>query len=309
MNPAPSNADVLNAFEEYLLIICGFSPRTVANYAHNTRKLFVHLDNVSYMDVDEKTLRQMVQSIHNSDDLSAPSIQLMVSSWRKFFEFLKKRDFRNDNPATDLETPKRTKRLPKWVPEEEMRILLAACDEGRAEDLRLRAVVHLLYASGMRISELTDLHMADWLGRENGLLRVKGKGGKTRLVPLGKTAEEALETYIQRGRAALNPKGSDFIFPSPRYKNKPLTRQRMFQIIKAVAEPLGIEISAHGFRHSCATHMLEHGADLASVQTLLGHSMLQTTEIYTDVLDDALRRAVDESHPLSGHTPTTKEGK
>lgn len=295
MSQAPTSSEVLKSFEEYLLAVQGLSSSTVEGYARQVRKLFRFVDK--YEKCSEDDLRAALKALHEKRAMSPSTQQNVISAWSKFYAFLKLRDICQHNPVDIIERAKSKKNLPKWVPEEEMQRLLSGCEGNLAEDLRLRAIVYLLYASGMRISELTNLKMADVVSRDQGLLRVMGKGSKMRVVPIGAEAEHALEEYIKHGRNVFNAKGGDFLFPSPKHKNKPLTRQRMFQIIRDLGTCVGVEISAHRFRHSCATHMLEHGADLSSVQNLLGHANLKTTEIYTDVLDTTLRKAMDD-HPL-----------
>lgn len=297
MSQVATNFSILKDFQDHLIAVEGLAPLTAETYIRQLKKLF-HFIGEDYSSASETDLKDCLKHLHEKNPMSPSTQHNVIGAWRKFFAYLKKQGIREDNPATSLERAKLNKRLPKWVPEEDMKKLLSACAGEEPTDLRLRAIVYLLYASGMRISELTNLRMADAVHREDGLLRVTGKGSKTRVVPIGTASEQALENYLSSGRVHLNPNGSDFVFPSPKYKNKPLTRQRMFQMIKELGESVDVKISAHMFRHTCATHMLEHGADLASIQTLLGHSELKTTEIYTDVLDETLRKAMD-NHGVS----------
>jgi len=225
-----------------------------------------------------------------------------LSSLRQFYKFLCSEQVRRDNPARELTAPKRGRSLPKYLNAAEV---VALCEAARTmagpEGLRLRALIELLYASGLRVSELVSLPLAAFTAA--AMLQVKGKGGKERLVPLGDEARAALVDYI-KVRGVFIPAGqkSVFMFPSARARTGYLTRQRFFQLLRAVGLDVGIapeRLSPHVLRHAFATHLLEGGADLRSVQQMLGHADIATTQIYTHVVMDRLAATVQAHHPLT----------
>ena len=300
MRQSITNLEQIKSFEEYLLAGRGYSQHTAESYLRAVRYLYQYLD-VSIEKASVQDLREALHSILQERDvkISASSQQQLLSAWVHFFDFLRLRGLLEINPAKKLERPRSSASKPKWVPESDIEKLLTACGKSSAFELQLRAMIYILYAGGLRISELLALRMKDVSVSDDHTVIVEGKGGKQRVVPLGVAAYTELRRYLEHGRRALNPYGSDYLFPSVRVKGKPLSRQAVFKWLKNLSTPLGIEISAHGFRHSCATHMLAHGAALPHIQHQLGHSHLQTTEIYTDVLDDTLREALESNHPLS----------
>ncbi len=242
----------------------------------------------------------------------APSTRARrLSALKQFFRFLHEEGRRPDNPALRLKGPGRAARLPKTLTMAEVEALLAAaCVTGRdaAECLRNRAVMELAYATGMRVSEIATLPVAAALGNP-AMLMVKGKGGRERLVPLSTPAKAALADWlVQRADAeARRPPGSPasrFLFPGTG-RVAHLTRQQVHALVKVLARAAGIDparVSPHTLRHAFATHLLQGGADLRAIQTLLGHADIGTTEIYTHVLDDHLKSLVFERHPLARKT-------
>ena len=222
-----------------------------------------------------------------------------LSAIRQFCAFAYEEDWRTDNPALRLKGPGPTKRLPKTLTETEVSALLkAACETGRDTDrLRNTCLLELLYATGMRVSELVSLPVAAVRGDPRMIL-VRGKGGKERMVPLSPPARAAVAAWLE-GRDAGDTK-SLYLFPS-RGKAGHLTRVRFHGLVKDLAVRAGIspaKVSPHTLRHAFATHLLANGADLRSIQTLLGHADVSTTEIYTHVLDARLKALVEEHHPL-----------
>ncbi|QMU56862.1 MAG: tyrosine recombinase [Boseongicola sp.] len=232
-----------------------------------------------------------------------------LSAIRQFFRFAYEEGWRSDNPAIRLKGPQRAKRLPKTLSESEVDALLnAARTQGRESDLaRNTCLMELLYATGMRVTELVSLPVSAARGNPNMLL-VRGKGGKERMVPLSGPARDAISHWlIKRDRDedfAHSEKGaplSKFLFPS-RGKSGHLTRHRFYLLIKEFAVKAGIspdKVTPHTLRHAFATHLLAHGADLRVIQTLLGHADVGTTEIYTHVLEERLRDLVMDHHPLA----------
>jgi integrase/recombinase XerD len=232
-----------------------------------------------------------------------------LSAIRQFYRFLVSEGLRGDDPSAALDRPRHGRPLPKLLEEEEVdRLLAAAAAREGADGARLAALLEILYATGLRVSELVGLPLSAVSG-EARLLRVKGKGGKERVVPLSEPARAALAAYLptravflpadDRGPAARR------LFPSRDARGGSLTRQRFGQLLKELAVEAGLSparVSPHVLRHAFATHLLNRGADLRSVQQMLGHADISTTEIYTHVLDERLRRLVEERHPLAGES-------
>lgn len=232
-----------------------------------------------------------------------------LSAIKQFFRFAFEEGWRTDNPAIQIKGPGRDKRLPKTLSEEEVDCLLkAASSSGRAADrTRNTCLMEVLYATGMRVTELVSLPVAAARG-DPQLLLIKGKGGKERMVPLSPPAREAMTNWLETRDAteelALREKGtppSKFLFPS-RGKLGHLTRHRFYGLIKEIAVEAGVspgKVTPHTLRHAFATHLLARGADLRAIQTLLGHADVATTEIYTHVLDERLKELVLDHHPLA----------
>lgn len=237
-----------------------------------------------------------------------------LSALRQFFKFLYASGERPDDPCATIDSPRLGRPLPKYLSEEEVdRLLEAARLRDDAEGLRRTALVEILYATGLRVSELVGLPLSA-LSRDSRILIVRGKGGKERMVPLNDPAVEALETYRQvrdrflpgqgTGRGTGGGTGgraSRWLFPS-RSRAGHLTRVRFAQVLKELAVDGGLDpkrVSPHVLRHSFASHLLAHGADLRSLQQMLGHSDIATTQIYTHVLDERLKALVRDAHPLA----------
>ncbi len=229
-----------------------------------------------------------------------------LSALRQFFRFLQMERMRDDDPTAALDAPKTDRPLPKYLSEDEVDRLLAAAQAlPGADGLRTRALLEILYATGLRVSELVGLPLTA-LARDGRVLIVRGKGGKERMVPMGDPARDALSAYLAvrdgflvKARAA-GPAGQ-FLFPS-RAKQGHMTRARFGQVLKELAVAAGLparRVSPHVLRHSCASHLLAHGADLRALQQMLGHADISTTQIYTHVLEERLRSLVEGAHPLA----------
>jgi integrase/recombinase XerD len=244
--------------------------------------------------------------------LKASSQARKLSALRRFFAFLYADGIRSDDPCGAIASPKLSRPLPKILSQDEALRLVeaararvdAAEDETRAEAVRLLCIVELLYASGLRISELVSLPLAAVRASARAVV-VKGKGGRERLAPIGGAARAALDQYLRVREAflakGLGSKAHRFLFPS-RGAQGHLTRRRCHQLLKEVAAAAGIDparLSPHVLRHAFATHLVEGGADLRSVQTLLGHADIATTQIYTHVAQDRLKKTVESAHPLA----------
>lgn len=241
------------------------------------------------------------------DGLSASTAARRLSAVRRFYRFLLKEGRRSDDPSAPLVSPRRGRPLPKVLSEAEVDALFQSL-EGREdfEGLRMRALLEILYAGGLRVSELVSLP-ASAFARADRVIVVKGKGGRERLAPLTDAALRAVEAWRKlrldrlpegEGRA----KAERYLFPSSRAGGGHLTRERFAQLLRALAVEAGLDpakVSPHVIRHAFATHLLARGADLRSVQTLLGHADVSTTQIYTHVLEERLRALVNDAHPLS----------
>ncbi len=225
-----------------------------------------------------------------------------LSCLRQFYKFLYAEGVRSDDPTAALDSPRLGRPLPKFLTEAEVESLLAAAREGEgAKGRRMTAMLELLYATGLRVSELVSLPLA--AVRDKPTLIVRGKGGKERLIPVGQAARDALADYVgvRAQFFSAKAKSSPWLFPAPA-KEGHLTRTSFAVMLKDVAVRAGIapsRVSPHVLRHSFATHLLSHGADLRSLQQMLGHSDISTTQIYTHVLDERLKKLVADNHPLA----------
>ncbi|MFP7722508.1 site-specific tyrosine recombinase XerD [Lysobacter sp. A3-1-A15] len=231
-------------------------------------------------------------------DYSARSNARLLSALRAFFGWTLRHGRRRDDPTALLQPPKLPRSLPKALPESEIEALLAAPDDSTPDGLRDRAMLELMYACGLRVSELVGLP-ATGVNLRQGVLRVVGKGGRERLVPLGEEARHWLERYLAHARPALaGTRAAAPLFLTPAAEAP--TRQQFWRVVKRHAAVAGIDprrISPHGLRHSFATHLLNHGADLRALQMLLGHSSLSTTQIYTLVAREQLKQLHARHHP------------
>jgi integrase/recombinase XerD len=242
-----------------------------------------------------ETLRSYMADL-GSQGLKPRTAARRLSALRQFHRFLLREGIRADDPTGLLDTPKLPGVLPKYLSEAEVDALLAATRlvPGRP-GVVARTALEILYATGLRVSELLSLPRTALAG-DAALVMVKGKGGKERLVPLSDAAKQAASELV-----ALSDKGVRWLFPG-RGRTQPLTRQAFFLLLKQVALKAGIDparVSPHVLRHSFASHLLAHGADLRSLQMLLGHADIATTQIYTHVLEERLRRLVEMHHPLA----------
>jgi integrase/recombinase XerD len=235
---------------------------------------------------------------------SSASVARALVAVRSFHRFCVDEGLSSDDPTEDAQAPRVPAGIPKALTEAEVESLLGAVLGDTPRASRDRAILETLYAGGLRISELVGLDRAD-LDFEAGLVRVFGKGAKERLVPIGRIARHALEEYLTRGRPAFErpttrrTRDGDALFLNARGGR--LTRQGAWGIVRAAAMRVGLEerVTPHVLRHSCATHMLDHGADLRVVQEVLGHASLSTTQVYTKVSPERLRAVYDAAHPRS----------
>ena len=247
--------------------------------------------------LDRRALEQIVRQLMG-EGRSPKSVARAVACYRGFYKFLVVSDRRRDNPADDLRAPRAWKTLPKFLSTDEIDRLLESPDTTQPRGLRDRALIELLYATGLRVSEMVNLRQQD-LNLESGFLTCTGKGRKQRLVPVGDEAAAWLTRYVKEGRPALlKQRSSPRLFVNAR-GGSALTRVGFWKILKEYGKQAGVgsRLSPHVLRHSFATHLLERGADLRAIQVMLGHSDLSTTQIYTHVLEARLRAVYDKFHP------------
>jgi integrase/recombinase XerD len=247
--------------------------------------------------LDRRALEEVVRGMMG-EGRSPRSVARAVACYRGFFRFLVVSGHRQDNPADDLRAPRAWKSLPKFLSLDEVDRLLESPDTTEPRGLRDRALIEVLYATGLRVSELVNLRPHD-LNLESGYLTCTGKGRKQRLVPVGDEAAAWLKRYVTEGRPALLKKrSSPRLFVNAR-GGSGLTRVGLWKILKDYGKQAGLRsrLSPHVLRHSFATHLLERGADLRAIQMMLGHSDLSTTQIYTHVLEARLRAVYDKFHP------------
>jgi integrase/recombinase XerD len=229
--------------------------------------------------------------------LSARSAARHLTTLRNFFSFLSQRDAIAEDPTSTIALPRQWQQLPKFLSLQQVEALLVSPDETRPAGLRDRAMLEFLYATGVRVTELCTVELSG-LNLDLGVVRVTGKGRKERLIPLGKSAVAALSPYLATGRAALlKGRASPFVFVTAR--GACMTRQAFWKLLKRYGKQQGIwqKLTPHVVRHSFATHLLERGADLRSLQAMLGHADISTTQIYTHVLKERLKSVVSEHHP------------
>jgi integrase/recombinase XerD len=289
----------VDAFLEMLTVERGAAPNTIESYTHDLSDFseFAAGQGYSTTEADAETCQGYMASLH-ARGLSARTAARRLSALRQFHLFLLKEGVRTDDPTSQLDTPRLPKPLPKFLAEAEVDALLeaAARKPGRPGALA-RAALELLYATGMRITELLSLPRAA-LGAKAEVMIIKGKGSKERMVPLSSAAKEAASALLAATEAQ-----SRWLFPG-RDPKRPLTRQAFFLLLKQVALEAGLDparVSPHVLRHSFASHMLARGADLRSLQMLLGHADISTVQIYTHIQTERLRKQVEDHHPLSEH--------
>ena len=286
--------DFPKEFLTYLQVEKGLARHTLDSYRRDLDRLqtWSNKNGKQVADLTRADLRKWIASL-SREGLAPASIARAVSATRGFFKFLMLDGHIKSHPAEDLDTPQRFSYLPKFLTEDEINRLFAAPDISTEEGIRDRAVLEIMYATGLRVSELVNLKQTD-VDLLAGLVRCHGKGNKERRVPLGKSAIHWLQQYAAV-KAGYGKQSSPNVFL---YRGRPFTRQIAWSMIKRHAERVGIKnVSPHTLRHSFATHLLQHGADSRSVQALLGHSDISTTQIYTHITDMHLRSAYDRHHP------------
>ncbi|RAV99132.1 site-specific tyrosine recombinase XerD [Pseudochryseolinea flava] len=295
---------LIKQFSHYLKIERSLSANSIEAYLHDvlllSKFMQMHHPNVSPTKVTSQQLQHFLGYVHELG-MSAHSQARILSGVKGFYKFLLFDDLISDDPTALLEGPKLGRKLPDTLSFEEIERLLNAVDLSTAEGGRNRAMLEMLYSSGLRVSELVELKINN-IHRDVGFLNVVGKGNKERLVPVGKDALKYTTLYLDEIRGKYPHKPAQKNFENHVFLNrlgKKLTRVMVFTIIKNLAKEIGLKktISPHTFRHSFATHLIEGGADLRAVQEMLGHESITTTEIYTHLDRDYLRQVIQEFHP------------
>ena len=294
-----SDRQILDAFIDNIWIEKGLSQNTLDSYRSDLEQFSTWLEknNLSYIKTSKKEILSYLSFLFQKG-LGSKTVARKLSSLKSFFRYLVFKSIIPNDPSSEVETPKLLKSIPKSISEKEVEALLAAPDEKTDIGRRDKTMIETLYSCGLRISELTNLELLN-LNLRQGVIRVIGKGQKERLVPMGDQLIGLLELYISSSRKnLLNKRQSDFLFLSTRGQR--MTRQSFWHRIKHYCLASGFEpdkISPHVLRHAFATHLLNNGADLRVVQLLLGHSDLNTTQIYTEVARQRLKRLHTEHHP------------
>ena len=290
----------IEPFLDFLALERGLRPRSCGAYRSDLKRFVAYLAESGAAGdparVDHVVLRDYVAHLHR-EGLAPGSIRRAQSALRAYFDFLAGEGILTDSPADRMERPAAAKKLPEFLSQDEAARLVEAVDPDSSVYWRDRAALEMLYATGMRVSELTGMSLAD-LDLEHATCLVFGKGGKERLVPIGSTAVDVVERYLRSVRPALDRgRGKGIVLLNQR--GTPLSRMSVWTIVSKAAERAGIErrISPHTLRHSCATHLLEGGADLVVVQELLGHADISTTQIYTHLDREFLRQTHRRYHP------------
>ena len=321
------NARVLSGFLDYLRIEKGLAPLSIAAYTTDLGQFgeFLQKRKRTLMTARRDDVREFLQQLF-SHQVDGRSVGRKLSALRHLYRYLLLDRKVEGDPTLNIESPRQWKVLPKALARDEMEATLAAPMSRRAPEkqtkdsaalaARDRAMLEVFYAGALRVSEMTSAKLDD-LKLEAGYMMVRGKGDKERVVPLGKSAQEALREYLARARPVLahreavknpqvSPKRRDMGHPNPAQSSpllfiargaRSLTRQRVWQMVRAASAASGRKASPHMLRHSCATHMVENGADLRTVQTILGHADISTTQVYTHLALDRLRTVYQKHHP------------
>jgi integrase/recombinase XerD len=287
-------------YQSYLRIERGLSKNTIENYGFDIERLCLFLEvnkiEVCPLKITDETVQQFIYAV--SKEVNPRSQARIISGLKSFFNYLVFEDYRVDNPLELIESPKTGRKLPDTLAVQEIDALIAAIDLSSNEGERNRAMLETLYGCGLRVSELVSLKISD-LFFEEGFIKITGKGNKERFVPIGKLTQKYIQIYQNeiRGNVTIKKGCEDTLFLNRR--GNQLTRAMIFTIIKDLAMKIGLKknISPHTLRHSFATHLLENGADLRSIQLMLGHESITTTEIYVHLDRSFLKEIMYSFHP------------
>ena len=290
---------ILDEYKNYLLIDRHYSKNTIDSYINDLDIFFEYLNkhNLDYKVISKDNIRNYLKTINNKDERT---VAHQISVLRGFYKYLILENIIKDNPMINIDLPKLSKKLPNVLTVDEVDNLLDI-KLNTMYDYRNKAMLELMYATGLRVSELVSLKIED-VDLNNALVRTMGKGSKERIIPFGNYAANALYEYINNYRPQFFKREvNEYLFLNNH--GKQMTRQGFFKILKSIAVEKGIdkELSPHTLRHSFATHLLTGGADLRSIQEMLGHSNLSTTEIYTNISKEEIKNQYKETHPHGGN--------
>lgn len=292
---------LLKEFEYYIKMEKRLSKNTLSSYRTDVTQYTKYIDSnykiFELEDIKKEHIVSFLASLKRKGT-TARTIVRKTSAIKAFHEFIKKEHNIKINVALDIESMKVEKKLPVFLSVEEVDKLLNSLHESTPLDLRNKAMVELLYSSGLRITELIDLEITN-LHLTMGFIKVRGKGNKERIIPLGDYAKDMLRRYIEHGRSKLEVNPSNVLFLNSR--GEKITRVGFWKVLKKLAQDAGVtsELSPHKLRHSFATHLLQNGVDLRFVQEMLGHENVSTTQIYTHVDKSRLKDVYEKSHPRS----------
>jgi len=315
--PKPDLHPLVDSFLDMLTTERGAAMNTRHAYWRDLADVSLYLKREKNSDVNKATtdelkayLKALAEKTHhkgnNHNIIAVRTVARRLSALRQFYRYMVSEGLRTDDPTSTIESPKQGRTLPKTLSEEEVSTLIkTAAYTGTPEAIRLVCLLEMLYATGLRVSELVGLPMSA-LGENNQFIMVAGKAGRERMVPLSDPAQKALQNYLNARKRFLmteNPARLEpWLFPSRTSDSGHLTRQRFAQLLKDLARDADVEegrVSPHVLRHAFATHLLSRGADLRSVQKMLGHADIATTQIYTHIISENLKKTVDEKHPLN----------
>jgi integrase/recombinase XerD len=305
LDESPKKRDYVREYLAYLQVEKGLAKNSVESYERDLSKLRVWAEKNGFdlLKLTRNDLREWLIDLAGAN-LSENSKRRTVSALRGFYKFLQFDGHIAKNPAEDLVAPQKGFYLPKFLNRTEIENLLLVPDVSQETGLRDRAILELMYACGLRVSEAADLKFGD-VDIDSGILTCKGKGGKTRKVPIGKSAVEWLKGYLILRRKKENIEINSIFVNSA---GKPINRQTIFLFIKEYAAKIGLEdVSPHTLRHSFATHLVQNSADIRSVQQMLGHADISTTQIYTHITDAHLRKTYEKFHPRAHGESKLKE--
>lgn len=294
-------AQAITFFKQYLKLERSLSENTIESYGRDVKSFasFIKHEHSSALTISAQDLQRFLEEI-NEAGMKPHTQARMLSGIKAFYRYLLFEEYVEADPTTLIDTPKLGRKFPDTLEYHEIEELMEVIDLSTPEGPRNRAILEVLYSSGLRVSELVALKR-NHVYKDIGFIRVIGKGNKERLVPIGKSALKHIDIYVEHSRVhvPVQPGFENFVFLNRRGKS--LTRVMIFTIIKKLVEKTSIKkkVSPHTFRHSFATHLLEGGADLRAVQEMLGHESITTTEVYTHMDRDYLRQVVLDAHPRS----------
>lgn len=289
----------VDQFINYLAVDRGLAKNTLESYGRDLRQFQRYLENGKFENIQDSSRTTIIDYLNNLklQGKAVSTISRNIAALKAFYQYLVKENYLENDPAEKIETPKLEKRLPKILSIPEVEELLKQPNVRVSVGLRDKAMLEVLYATGIRVSEIVALNISD-INLDMGYVKCYGKGSKERIVPLGSIAVKSVHEYINKGRSKIVRTYEEPALFLNHHGNR-LTRQGFWKIIKKYASQAKIikEITPHTLRHSFATHLLENGADLRSVQEMLGHADISTTQIYTQVTKNPLKEVYDRSHP------------